>query len=419
MEIKRPYFLNELIIRKGNGLVKVITGIRRSGKSYLIFNQFKRHLLDTGNDEQHIFEMAFDTKENEKYRNSDIFYPYMKSSIINDGKPFYILLDEIQLLNDFESVLNGLIRIPNVDVYVTGSNAHLLSKDVITEFRGRGDEVYLSPLSFSEFMSVYQGDRYSGWDEYITYGGLPSVVLAGNEQLKINLLHQLLRETYIRDILQRHHIYHEPEMEELLDLLASSIGSLTNPSKLSKTFQSVKNIKIGTDTLQSYIAYFEEAFMISSVKRYDIKGKNYINTPKKYYFTDLGLRNARLNFRQLEETHIMENVIYNELKMRGYGVDVGVVEYNTSTDVEKKIRKQLEVDFVCNRGSKRYYLQSAYAIPDEEKRKQEEASLLRIDDSFKKVIITKNGLSNWYTDKGIFIINIFDFLLNPDSLEQY
>jgi len=418
MEIQRPYFLNELIIRKGNGLIKVITGIRRSGKSYLVFNQFKKHLLDTGTAEDHIFEMAFDTKDNEKYKNSNVFYPYIKSLIKNDGAPFYVLLDEIQMLSDFVSVLNGLIRMPNVDVYVTGSNAHLLSKDIVTEFRGRGDEVHLSPLSFAEFMSVYRGDRYTAWDEYITYGGLPSVVLADNVQLKVNLLNQLLQETYIRDILERHKIYHEPEMEELFDLLASSIGSLTNPTKLSNTFQSVKNIKIGADTLQTYIGYFEDSFLVSSAKRYDIKGKNYINTPKKYYFTDSGLRNARLNFRQLEENHIMENVIYNELCMRGYGVDVGVVEYNTTDQSGKKIRKQLEVDFVCNRGSRRYYIQSAYAIPNEEKRKQEESSLLRIDDSFKKIIITKNGLSNWYTENGILVLNIFDFLMNPDSLDR-
>jgi len=418
MEIKRPFFLNELIIRKGNGLIKVVTGIRRSGKSYLVFNQFKKHLIDTGVKKDHIFEMAFDTKDNEKYRDSDVFYDYVKDFIKDDEKEYYVLLDEIQLLEDFESVLNGLIRMPNVDVYVTGSNAYLLSRDIITEFRGRGDEIYLSPLSFAEFMSVYKGDRYSGWLEYITYGGLPSVVLAGSEKLKVDLLNGLLEETYISDILQRHNIRFAPELEELLDLLASSIGSLTNPRKLSDTFNSVKNVKIGSDTLQKYIGYFEEAFMISSSKRYDIKGKKYINTPKKYYFSDMGLRNARLNFRQMEETHIMENIIYNELRTRGYGVDVGVVEYNTSDKNRKKIRKQLEVDFVCNRGSKRYYIQSAYAIPDEEKRKQEEASLTRIGDSFKKIIIVKDGISNWYTEEGIFVINIFDFLMDPDSLDK-
>ena len=331
---------------------------------------------------------------------------------------YYVLLDEVQLLGEFEAVLNSLIRMKNVDVYVTGSNAKFLSKDVITEFRGRGDEVHMYPLSFAEFMSVYPGTKQDGWNEYMIYGGLPLVLSFQTQEEKITFLKSLFEETYISDIVGRHKIRNRAELEELLNVLSSAIGSLTNPSKLSATFKSVKQKTISKTTIKNYLDYLMDSFLIDSAVRYDIKGKKYIDTPVKYYFTDMGLRNARLNFRQLEETHTMENIIFNELKIRGFNVDVGVVTINSTNGKGNGIRKQLEIDFVCNKGSKRYYIQSAYAIPDQAKMEQEQRSLVMTGDFFKKVIITKDAPASYYNDDGVLIMSIYDFLLNVDSLEM-
>ena len=375
MEIKRDRYLDKLISKEHNGLIKVITGMRRCGKSYLIFTLFKKHLLSEGVDEDHIIEIAFDAFENKKYRDPEVLYPYLKEQIKDDAM-YYVLLDEVQLLSEFESILNSLIRMKNVDVYVTGSNARFLSKDVITEFRGRGDEVHMYPLSFAEFMSVYQGTKQDGWNEYMLYGGIPLVLEFGTPDQKIAFLKSLFEETYISDIVGRHNIRNKAELEELLNILSSAIGSLTNPEKLSATFQTVKKKKISNSTIKRYIDYLCDSFLIDSAIRYDVKGKKYIDTPVKYYFTDMGLRNARLNFRQIEETHSMENIIFNELKMRGFNVDVGVIVQYGTNDKGNSIRKQLEIDFVCNQGSKRYYIQSAYAIPDQAKMEQEQRSLM-------------------------------------------
>ncbi len=416
MEIKRQIYLDKLISKKHNGLIKVITGLRRCGKSYLLFNILKEHLLSSGVDESHIIEMPFDSYENKQYRNPEILYPYLKS-LIKDNGMYYILLDEVQMLDDFESVLNGLSRIKNVDLYVTGSNAKFLSKDIITEFRGRGDEVHMYPLSFSEFMSVFDGTKQDGWNEYTVYGGLPMILGFKTPDQKADFLKMLFDETYISDIVGRNKVRNKNELEEILDVLSSLIGSLTNPSKLSAVFQSVKKKTISPITIKKYIGYFSDSFLIDCAMRYDVKGNKYIDTPLKYYFTDMGLRNARLNFRQLEETHTMENVIFNELKIRGYNVDIGIVTSNEKNSQGVNVRKQLEIDFVCNKGSKRYYIQSVYAMPTEEKMKQEQRSLLLTDDYFKKVIITKDSAGPWYNEKGILVMNIFDFLLNPNSLD--
>lgn len=416
MEIRRDHYLNKLISKKHNGLIKVITGMRRCGKSYLLFTIFKNHLLETGVPKDHIIDMAFDSYENKKYRNPDILYPYIKAQIADDGM-YYILLDEVQLLGDFESVLNGFMRMPNVDVYVTGSNAKFLSKDIITEFRGRGDELHMYPLSFREFMSVYDGNKYDGWNEYVLYGGLPLTVQLPTAEQKIEFLKRLFEETYINDIIGRHKIRNKDEFEELINILSSSIGSLTNPKKLVDTFRTKKNKKISVNTIKSYLDYLCDAFVVSRAARYDIKGKRYIDSPQKYYFSDIGLRNARINFRQIEENHTMENIIYNELMARDYNVDVGLVPVSGRDSDDRPVRKQLEVDFVCNKGSKRYYVQSAFAIPDEEKMRQEANSLQRIDDSFKKIIVVKDTPAPWYTEEGILVIGIYDFLLNEDSLD--
>lgn len=417
MEIKRDYYLNKLIAKKHNGLIKVVTGIRRCGKSYLLFSLFKKHLLESGTNKSHIIEIAFDSFENKKFRDPEVLYPYIKEQLVDD-KMYYILLDEVQLLGEFESVLNGLMRIDNVDVYVTGSNARFLSRDIITEFRGRGDELHIQPLSFAEFMSVYNGNKYDGWNEYVLYGGLPPVVLLPTSEQKIELLKNLFQETYINDIVGRHSIKNKAEFEELIDILSSGIGSLTNPKKLADTFKSKKNKTISQNTIKSYLDYLCDAFIVSRATRYDIKGRKYIDTPQKYYFSDIGLRNARINFRQIEETHTMENIIYNELVGRGYNVDVGIVTVSQADKNGNCVRKQLEVDFVCNKGSKRYYVQSAFAIPDSEKMKQESNSLLRIDDSFKKVIVVKDAPAPNYTEDGILIIGVYDFLLNENSLDM-
>ena len=416
MVVKRDTYLNKLISKKHNGLIKVVTGVRRCGKSYLLFNLFKEHLLSEGVDKKHIIEIAFDAFENKQFQDPYVLMPYLKDQIADD-EMYYVLLDEVQLLGEFEAVLNSLIRMENVDVYVTGSNARFLSKDVITEFRGRGDEIHMFPLSFSEFMSVYPGTKQDGWNEYMLYGGLPLVLRFEKPEDKIAFLKSLFEETYISDIVGRHKIRNRAELEELLNILSSSIGSLTNPNKLSATFKSVKQKTISNATITRYIEYLCDAFLIDSAVRYDVKGKKYIDTPVKYYFTDMGLRNARLNFRQLEETHTMENIIFNELKIRGFNVDIGVVTVNSSKD-GSSVRKQYEIDFVCNKGSKRYYIQSAYAIPDQAKMEQEQRSLMMTGDAFKKIIITKDAPASYYNDSGVLIMSIFDFMLNPDSLEQ-
>lgn len=415
MEIKRNRYLNTLISKKHNGLIKVITGMRRCGKSYLLFTLFKEHLLSDGIDEDHIIEIAFDAFENKKYRDPDVLYPYLKEQI-KDAAMYYVLLDEVQLLGEFESILNSLIRMKNVDVYVTGSNARFLSKDVITEFRGRGDEVHMYPLSFAEFMSVYPGTKQDGWNEYMLYGGIPLVLEFTTPDQKIAFLKSLFEETYISDIVGRHNIRNKAELEELLNILSSAIGSLTNPQKLSSTFQTVKKKKISNSTIKRYIDYLCDSFLIDSAIRYDVKGKKYIDTPVKYYFTDMGLRNARLNFRQIEETHSMENIIFNELKMRGFNVDVGVIMQYETNEKGSNIRKQLEIDFVCNQGSKRYYIQSAYAIPDQAKMEQEQRSLMLTGDFFKRMIITKDTPAPYYNESGVLIMNVYDFLLNENSL---
>lgn len=416
MEIRRDIYLNKLISKKHNGLIKVVTGMRRCGKSYLLFNLFKEYLVNEGVNENHIIEIAFDSFENRKYRDPEVLFPYLMEKI-TDNEMYYVLLDEVQMLDDFESVLNSLGRKKNVDVYVTGSNAKFLSKDIITEFRGRGDEVHMYPLTYSEFMSVYDGDKQEGWRDYVLFGGIPLVLGFETADQKSDFLKSLFEETYISDITGRNNIRNKAELEELLNILSSAIGTLTNPSKLSATFKSVKNKSISKDTIIKYIDYLKDSFLIDSAIRYDIKGKKYINTPSKYYFTDLGLRNARLNFRQVEETHAMENIIFNELKVRGYNVDVGVVVMNEVDKNGKKIRKQLEVDFVCNKGSKRFYIQSAYALHDKEKMEQEQRSLVNTGDGFKKIIITKDAVAPLYNDEGILVMSAYDFLLNPDSME--
>ncbi len=416
MEIKRDHYLNKLIMKKHNGLIKVITGIRRCGKSYLLFSLFKNHLLEKGIDKSHIIEMAFDSFENKKYRDPEALYPFIKEQI-TDNKMYYLLLDEVQMLGEFESVLNGFIRISNADVYVTGSNARFLSRDIITEFRGRGDELHIQPLSFAELMSVYKGNKYDCWNEYVLYGGLPPVVLLPTPEQKIELLKSLFNETYINDIVGRHNIKNKAEFEELIDILSSGIGSLTNPKKLTDTFKSRKNKTISQNTIKSYLDYLCDAFVVSKAARYNIKGRKYIGTAQKYYFSDIGLRNARINFRQVEENHTMENIIFNELTARGFNVDVGIVTLSQKDKNGNLMRKQLEVDFVCNKGSKRYYVQSAFAIPDSKKMQQESNPLLRIDDSFKKIIVVKDVPAPGYTEDGILVISVYDFLLNADSMD--
>ena len=431
MEIRRDYYLEKLIKRKNNGLIKVVTGIRRCGKSFLLNNLFYHHLLESGVDTDHIIRFAFDSADdlhligesliqmNKEKRGADPekFTAYIRTKVA-DGGMYYLLLDEIQMLDCFEAVLNGYLRKENMDIFVTGSNAKLLSKDIATEFAGRGDEIHMYPLSFSEFMSVYRGDKYTGLSEYMLYGGIPLVVLREDANDKAATLENLFSEIYIRDICRRNRVRNVGELEDLLNILSSAIGSLTNPEKLKNTFKTAKKSRITSATIQKYLTFFEDSFLIESAQRYDIRGKAYIETPKKYYFSDLGLRNARINFRQFEQTHSMENVIYNELRMRGYHVDVGVVPIAEKDTEGKATRKQLEVDFVCNLGSSRYYIQSAYSLPDEAKRAQEIRPFRKIDDSFKKIIITKDVVLPYYDEYGILTLNIYDFLLDPKSLEK-
>lgn len=409
MIIVRNKYIRQLIENRHNGLVKVITGIRRCGKSFLLFNLFKQQLQKEGVDNDHIIEMSFDDFGNRKYRNPDKFYQYTKS-LIKDENMYYILLDEVQMMNEFEDVLNGLLHIPNADVYVTGSNAKFLSKDIITEFRGRGYQIHISPLSFSEFMSVYQGSKEEGWIEYLQYGGLPPVVLQPTAEGKIKLLKDLWKETYLIDILNRNRIKNNAELEELLCMLASGIGGLVNPQKLSNTFKTNKNITIAPATLKNYIDYCSDAFLIEEANRYDVKGRKYIGTPMKFYFSDLGLRNALLNFRQIEKTHLMENAIYCELRRQGFNVDVGVVVFNGKDENGVSFRKQLEVDFVCNKGSRRYYIQSALSLPTPEKMDQETNSLRRIDDGFEKIVIVGEHFVSNHDNNGILFMSIYEFM---------
>ncbi len=415
MVIERNKYLNVLLDNRHNGLVKIVTGIRRSGKSFLLFNIFKHRLMEEGVDQQHIIEMQFDDFANKKYREPSYFYSYVKEQI-KDGRMYYLILDEVQMLDDFEDVLNGLMHIENVDIYVTGSNARFLSKDVITEFRGRGFQIHVSPLTFAEIMLFYNGTKEDALEEYMRYGGLPPVVLQPNDEYRVNLLKSLLKETYIIDILERNKVRNTSELEELLAMLASGIGGLTNPQKLSNTFKTVKNVSINPATLKSYIEFFSDAFLIEQANRYDVKGKKYIGTPMKFYFSDLGLRNALLNFRQMEKTHQMENVIYNELRNRGYNVDVGVVPFSGKDAQGKSYRTQLEVDFVCNNASKRVYVQSALSLPTQDKIDQETNSLKRIDDGFQRVIIVGDHTIDSHDENGILFTNIYNFLLRKDSI---
>ncbi len=398
MEIKRDLYLKKLIDRQHNGMIKVITGMRRCGKSYLVFNIFQNYLKSKGVDSQHIIQVNLENRRNKKLRNPDVLLEYI-DSLMTDSQMYYILLDEVQLVDEFEDVLNSYLSIPNADVYVTGSNAKFLSKDVITEFRGRGDEVKMYPLSFAEFMSEYKGSEQLGLDEYMMYGGLPQILSQKSEEQKISYLKNLFTETYIKDIKERYKIRHEEELEELLNIISSSIGSLTNPAKLVNTFKSVKNVTIAPDTVKSYLDYLCDSFLVEKVMRYDVKGKKYIDTPYKYYFTDMGLRNARINFRQDEKPHLMENLIFNELLIRGFNVDVGVVPIVYIGEDKKQHRTQLEIDFVCNQGSKRYYIQSAFRMENEEKRKPGEECLVHRN------------------EHGFTTMSIYDFLLNPNSLE--
>ena len=416
MNIKRDLYLQQLIDRRHNGMIKVVTGVRRCGKSYLVFNLFNNYLKSNGVDDKHIIKVNLENRRNKKLRNPDALLEYIDAQLI-DQDMYYILLDEVQLVDEFEDVLNSYLDVPNADVYVTGSNARFLSKDVITEFRGRGDEVKIYPLSFAEFMSAFDGSNQLGLDEYMTFGGLPLILSYKTQEQKSAYLKNLFEETYIKDIKERYQIRHEEEFEELLNIISSSIGSLTNPTKLSKTFQSVKHVTVNPETIKYYLEYLCDSFLVSKAMRYDVKGKKYIDTPYKYYFTDMGLRNARINFRQDEKTHLMENVIYNELLIRGFNVDVGVVPVIIRDENGKQKRSQLEIDFVCNQGSKRYYIQSAFRMNSESKEQQEQASLTKVNDSFKKIIITGEESLVHRNEQGITTMSIYDFLLNPNALE--
>lgn len=429
--IARKQYLDKLIRKKENGLIKIITGIRRSGKSYLLFNIYYDYLKSIDVDDAHIIRLALDEKKNAKYRNPMQLDDYIQAQL-KDDKMHYIFLDEIQkvksiknpYLDDsaekigFVDVLLGLMKQRNADVYVTGSNSKMLSSDILTEFRGRGDEIRVNPLSYKEFYDAYQGEKRHAWREYITYGGMPFAVTLQTHEDKSNYLQELFKKVYLADVLERRQLQNDETIfEDLLDMISSSVGSLTNPTKLANRFDTVKHVKISPKTVSRYLDYFVDAFMISKAKRYDIKGKSYIESPLKYYFSDVGLRNARLNFRQQEEPHVMENVIYNELLLRGFSVDVGIVEYGVKADDGKSKRIQLEVDFVANKGSQRYYIQSAFAIPDAEKRNQETRVFARIDDSFKKIVVVKDDIIPWHDEKGILYIGVEQFLLEENSME--
>lgn len=417
MEIKRDWHLDRLIARKHNGMIKIITGMRRSGKSYLLFNLFYEHLRSQGVDDRHIICINLEDRRNAFLRNPDTLLQHIDSLFV-DRSMHYILLDEVQMVSEFEDVLNSYLHISHADVYVTGSNARFLSKDIITEFRGRGDVVKITPLTFKEFMSVFPGDRHQGLNEYLTYGGLPQVALMDNTRQKREYLHDVFTNTYIRDIRDRYRIKKEPELGELIDIIASNIGGLTNPTKLANTFRTVTHSDISPLTISSYLEMLQDSFLIEKAVRYDIKGKRYIDTPVKYYFEDLGLRNARIDFRQTEFTHLMENMIFNELIHRGYSVDVGQVSTTETTADGKRRRSLLEVDFVCNEGYNRYYIQSAYSLPTHEKQQQEFKSLLKINDGFKKIVIVGDSLQPTYqTESGILVMNVYNFLLDDHSID--
>ena len=409
-EINRDSYLKKLIDRKENNLIKIITGIKRSGKSYLLDPIYKNYLLDNGVDNNHIIKIDLDLRANKKFLDPDYLDNYVRNSI-RDEKVYYCLLDEIQNVPDFESVLNGFLKIPNLDVYVTGSNSKFLSSDIITEFRGRSDEIRVYPLTFSEFLSAFDGTKEEAWNSYIMFGGLPLILNQKTDEQKRNYLISLFNTTYLKDTIERNNINRVDVLDSLINLLSSSIGSLTNPKKISDTFISSGFKDVSINTISSYLNCLLDSFIIEKVERYDVKGKKYISTPSKYYFSDIGLRNARINFRQMEENHIMENIIYNELLSRGYNVDVGVVEVR-----EGNIRKQLEVDFVCNQSDKRFYIQVALNLDTREKTIQEEKSLLNINDNFKKIIVVKDNILKWYTEEGILVIGLQEFLLNKNSL---
>jgi len=432
MVIERSQYLQKLIEKKENGFIKVITGVRRCGKSYLLFNLYREYLNSVNIEDKHIIELALDEAQNAKYRNPMELDQYIRKQIIDKNQMYYVFLDEIQKVSEiqnpyvddtdakigFVDVLLGLMKIKNVDLYVTGSNSKMLSSDILSEFRDRGDEVKVNPLTFKEFYAAYDGDKRNAWKEYFTYGGMPVVLSKKNHEEKSKYLKDLFTKTYITDVIERHRILKDKEvLEELLNIVSSSIGSLTNPTKLSNTFGSVKKINIRPETISTYLDYFIDAFIICKSYRYDIKGKKYIDTPLKYYFSDVGLRNARLNFRQQEENYIMENIIYNELAARAFDIDVGVVEYNHKNKSGKSQRSQLEVDFITNKDSKRYYIQSALSVSDEEKRKQETNSLYRINDSFKKIIVVKDDIIPWRDEKGVLYIGIEQFLLDDAAMD--
>ncbi len=417
MEIKRDKYLQQLIESRQNGFIKVVTGIRRCGKSYLLNVLFYKYLLANGISEDHIIRIDLEDRLNKDLRNPDTMLHYVHNRI-KDKELYYIIIDEVQLMDEFVDVLNSFRHIENADTYVTGSNSHFLSSDIPTEFRGRGETIHINPLSFSEFYSVKGGDKQEAWREYYTYGGLPLILSFDNEEKKINYLKNLFETVYLADIIERHKVKNENEMRELMLIIASSIGSPCNPTKLSNTFKSVKNVNIGSQTISNYLSYLLDSFLLNKAIRYDIKGKKYINTLAKYYFADIGLRNAILDMRQQEETHIMENIIYNELIVRGYRVDVGMVEIKTLNKEGKWLRTQLEVDFIASLGSKKYYIQSAFSIPDREKEIQESRSLININDSFKKIIIVKDHIMPRRNEEGILTIGLFDFLLKENSLEM-
>lgn len=418
MEIGRERYLGRLIAHKGNQRVKIVTGVRRCGKSYLLFQLFKRHLLESGVRPSHIIEIQLEDRSNRELRDPDACLAFIKKQI-KDAKPYYLLIDEVQLMPEFEDVLNSCLHIQNLDTYVTGSNSKFLSKDIITEFRGRGDELYLRPLSFSEFRSTCESMSFDdAWKEYITYGGLPYCALLPTREEKADYLKHLFDEVFVRDIVERHKLQNDAELEILLNIVSSAVGSLTNPRKLEDTFASSGMGKLSASTIKQYLDHLCDAFLLEQTLRYDIKGRKYISTPYKYYFTDMGLRNARLNFRQLEETHLMENAVYNELCMRGYSVDVGVVEINERQEDGKYVRKQIEIDFVCNRADERVYVQSAFSIPTTEKRLQEERPLRNVGDGFRKVIVTKDNVVRHHDENGVLIMGLQEFLMDARSIEK-
>ena len=416
-KIERNIYLNRLIDSIGNGMIKIVTGVRRSGKSFLLFRLFVEWLQSQGIDDAHIIKVNLEDRLNKQLRDPDVLLNHIYSHILDDGH-FYVLLDEVQMVPEFEDVLNSFLDKENVDVFVTGSNAKFLSKDVITEFRGRGEEIFMQPLSFGEFMSVYEGSYELGLDEYMTFGGLPQVLSYKTEKEKSNYMKGLFRKTYITDIVDRYGVRNTTELGELLDIVASCIGSLTNPTKIANTFASVKNVRITNETVQKWLEYLCDSFLVAKAVRYDVKGRKYIDTPSKFYFCDLGLRNVRLNFRQTENTHLMENLIYNELIYRGYNVDVGVVVTEMKDEEGKRHKVQLEIDFVCNQGSKRIYVQSAYRLPTEAKQNQELFSLTKADDSFKKVVIVGEDQLVHRNDKGIVTMSLRDFLMDKDALDK-